>query len=153
MVLESQFKSFMRTRGCQHLPVRRNPPSCLSGQIDCDNQFNLNGRVGVKPGRHVLPAPVPQLQKHKASEANQDDEPRRSLQGRAQAEQSAISAVGCKQYGETGKGQEHHRCEPADVEHSVEVYPRFDEEGHLRVEEFLTRQQQRSQDLRQDHQE
>lgn len=121
--------------------------------MNCDNQFNLNGHVGVKPGRHVLPAPVPQVEKRIASEANQDDEPRQSLHCRAQAEQSAISAVGCKQYGETGKGQQHHRCELTDVEHSVDVYLRFDEERHLRVEELLTRQDQGSQDLRQDHQE
>lgn len=140
MVLESQFKSFMRTTRCPHLPVSGNPPSCLSGQINREDQLNLNARVDVKPGRHVPPAPGPQVEKHIAGESNQDDEPRRSLQGHAQAKHGAVSAVGCQQCGEAGEGQEHQRRELTEVEQSVDVYPRLDEEGHLRVEELLTRQ-------------
>lgn len=152
-VLESQFKGFMRTTRCQRLPVSGNPPSCLSGQINGEDQLNLNARVDVKPGRHVLPAPVPQVEKRIGGESSQDDEPRRGLQGRAQAKQVAVSAVGCQQCGEAGEGQEHHRRELAEVEQNADVYPRLDEEGHLREEELPAGQHERSQDLSQDHQE
>lgn len=113
----------------------------------------MNGQVGVKPGRHVPPAEVVQVHKQIASEASQDEEPRRSLQGHAEAEASLVSAVGGEQQGEAGEGQEDHRGEQADVQHAVDQCHGPKVEGHLREEQVQAQHHDEGHDLGEDQQE
>lgn len=105
MISESHCKNLFRTLECAHLPVRPNLPPRVFGENNVDGQLDLNSQVDVKPGRHVFPVHVGQLDKEIASEANQDEEPGRGLQGHAQDEGRLVSAVGRKQQGEASKGQ------------------------------------------------
>lgn len=147
MIFELHCKSFFRTQGFAYLPVGRTLPPGVVGQKNGDGQLDLNCRVGVKPKRHALPAEVAQDDKRIASEANQDEEPGRSLQGHADADRRLVSAVGREQQGEEGEGQQHQRCEQTDVQHGVDEYRRAKGEGHLRVEKLQTRHDDRGQDL------